>query len=252
MKDIVPKTGDVLGDKIAQNLSGDILTLFFSPDRPRTITQDVLVDKSIGSIKKTIASLPGESVDLRDKTGQTIATIPKSALLAMLENSAFREFLKGSFSGISQESMKNGDFMKNISKIVDEIKKDPLGNKYTGGEKIQKAAIDSFYSLPPAELAKTIHGNLEISGLGDTIKDANGTLVFNRDDIQTIIETLRENVPKNIVEAALRENRKQPLDMKNIILDIFKALPKENLKEIITRLGEKNIVSKLRDIAPKS
>ena len=251
MKDMVPKTGDVLGDKIAQNLSSDILSLFFSPDRPKTITQDVLVGKSMESIKKTIVSLPGESVEIGDKTGRISATMPKSTILSLLENESFREFVKASFSGVSQESMKNGDFMKNIMKIVDEIKRDPLGNKYTGGEKIQKAAIDSFYTLPPSELAKTIHGNLEITGLGDAIKDRNGGIVFNKEDIQTVIETVRDNVPKNIVESALSQNKKQPLDIKNIVLDIFKALPKENLKAIIDILIEKNIITKARDIAPK-
>ena len=122
----VPETEDALGKKIAVNLSNDTLSLFFSESRPKIISQNVLVTKSIESIRKTIASFSGESINIRDKDGKNIATVPKSTLFAILDSEPFKDFVQASFSGISQESMKNGDFMKNILNIADEIKKNPL------------------------------------------------------------------------------------------------------------------------------
>ncbi len=125
------KTGNILGDKIAENLSTDMLSLFFSESRPKAITKEIFVVKTIASIHKTITSFPSESIQIKDSTGKEFISIPKSTLLAIVESEPFKAFIDESFSNISQDSLKSKDIMKNILQIVEDIKKDPFGNKYT-------------------------------------------------------------------------------------------------------------------------
>lgn len=243
------KTGNILGDRIAENLSTDILLLFFSESRPKAITKETFVIKTIASIHKTVTSFPSESIQIKDGTGKEFINIPKSTLLAIVESEPFKAFIDGSFLNISQDSLKSKDIMKNILQIVEDIKKDPLGNKYTW-EQTKQAAIDSFYNLSSNELAKTVHGNIEIMGLGDSIKDKNGTFVFNGEDIKILIETLREHIPKALVEKILNNNKTPPIDVRKVIMEIFQCLSSSTIKEVSEVLIGKWILSKVKNVVP--
>ncbi len=64
------------------------------------------------------------------------------------------------------------------------------------------------------------------------MKDKNGVFVFNGEDIKILIETLREHIPKVLVEKVLNNNKTPPIDVRKVIMEIFQCLSASTIKEV--------------------
>lgn len=114
-----------LKDALSQKVLAELAATFFGPERPLKITKELLADKTSKAAAAAIDSLPGTSVKLGG------LDIPKTALRAAVTSVEFRLFAADAFAKLAGEAGSGGAGMEKLAKIVSEIMKDPLGNRYT-------------------------------------------------------------------------------------------------------------------------
>lgn len=167
--------------------------------------------------------------------------VPKNALKTAVTSVEFRLFAADAFAKLAGEAGNGGASMDKLASIVAEIMKDPLGNKYVG-ERTRAFAIDAFYAMPASDIAETVYGNLDSSGLAKYLKKPDGTLAFDKRDVTEMVNVLRDGeiLPKETLAKVLsKENLTPPVNVLKILSDVLKSLSKEQLTLLLDKVTAK-------------
>lgn len=137
--------------------------------------------------------------------------------------------------------------MKKAAEALASVMQNPFSNPRLAPEKRDRAvdsAVNVFYSLPSAEIAKTLAENFGTMGIDRYLRKPDGTPAVGPEDLKTLVDVLRDDrgdgkgpiLPKELAKSLIKNHFGPPPDFAGALKEFFGTLSKEDAAFVVERL----------------